>query len=94
MRFARGSFLLDWAGRGGALAYSITDRPDPYHPAWVVQLGRPAGPKFERRPGLWQRRYTLGIVAANTTESSITVRIRGRLREIGGTDAVFVRTPA
>ena len=41
MRYVRGSFLLDWNGKGGAVIYSATDRADPYHPAWVKQLGAP-----------------------------------------------------
>jgi hypothetical protein len=91
MRYARGSFLLDWAGRGGALVYAVTDRPDPYDPAWVRQLGRPLRAKVERAPGVWERRYERGTVVVNSTASPVAVKV-GRLPwTIAGTDAAFLR---
>ena len=55
MRYVRGSFLLDWNGRGGAVIFATTDRPDPYHAAWVKQLGTAMKPKRPLASGVWQR---------------------------------------
>jgi hypothetical protein len=92
MRFGRGCFLLAWNGRGGALAFHMTDRSDPHHPAWVKQLGSPVGRKIERADGVWQRRYELGSVAVNATQSSVSIPINGTPTRIAPTDAVFIRT--
>lgn len=92
MRYVRGSFLLDWNGKGGAVIYSATDRADPYHPAWVKQLGTPVRAKFERLSGVWQRRYSRGIVVVNATNAPVTVRVNRALRTIGATDALMVST--
>jgi hypothetical protein len=91
MRYVRGSFLLDWNGRGGAVIFSTTDRADPYDAAWVKQLGAPMKPKRQRAPGVWQRQYTRGIVVVNTTNAAITVSVRGTEWTIGPTDALFAR---
>jgi hypothetical protein len=91
MRYVRGSFLLDWNGRGGAVIFSTTDRADPYHAAWVKQLGAPMKPKRQRAPGVWQRQYTRGIVVVNTLNAAVTVSVRGTEWTIGPTDALFAR---
>jgi hypothetical protein len=93
MRYLRASFLLDWSGRGGALVYSTVDDPDPFHPAWVRQLGLPRGPKLQRAPGVWQRQYERGIVVVNTRSSSVLTRIAGSRRTIDATDALMVALP-
>ncbi len=93
MRYGRASFLLDWNGKGGAFLYEMTDRADPYHPAWVTQFGLPTQPKVERAPGIWQRKYAKGIVVVNATNAPVTVRVNGAVHAIGATDALFSRTP-
>jgi hypothetical protein len=93
MRFLRGSFLLDWNGRGGALIYETRDRSDPYDRAWVRQVGRPLGPKVERAPGVWERRYTKAIVVVNATGARVSFRVAGRAWPIEPTDALLARPP-
>ena len=90
MRYVRGSFLLDWDGRGGAVIFSTTDRPDPYHAAWMKQLGTAMKPKRLLAPGVWQRQYTRGIVVVNTRNEAATVTVRGRAWTVGPTDSLFV----
>lgn len=94
MRYGRASFLLDWNGRGGAFIWSPTDRNDPYHPVSVKQLGLPVAAKFQRMPGVWQRRYEKGLVILNATSSPVTVRAGGAVLTIAATDAVFARAAA
>jgi hypothetical protein len=94
MRFGRGSFLLDWNGRGGAFMYGIKDRGDPYARSWVTQFGRPLKPKFERAPGVWQRRYAVGLVVVNATSSPVTLLVNGALQTIAAGDALFSRFPS
>ncbi|MDQ3671865.1 MAG: putative glycoside hydrolase family 15 protein [Actinomycetota bacterium] len=93
MRYARGSFLLDWNGRGGAIVYFKTDNPDPYHPTWVRQLGNPEGAKLELAAGIWQRRYERGMVVVNATSTATTVRAYGKSYTVAGADALFVAVP-
>jgi hypothetical protein len=94
MRFGRGSFLLDWNGRGGAFMYSIKDRNDPYADPWVTQFGGPLRPKLERLPGVWQRRYSRGLVVVNATSAPVTLLVNGARQTIAGGDALFSRTPS
>jgi len=91
MRYVRGSFLLDWNGRGGAAIFTTTDRADPYHAAWVKQLGAAMKPKRLLAPGVWQRQYTRGVVVVNTRNEAVTVTVRGKAWTIGPTDALFAR---
>lgn len=93
MRYGRGSFLLDWDGRGGAFLYYKTDHPNPYHPSWVRQLGKPLGPKLERDRGLWQRRFQQGMIVVNATNETTSVRVFGRSHSVTGVDALFIRAP-
>ncbi len=90
MRYTRGSFFLDWNGRGGALLYSKTDQTDPYHPTWVRQLGSPLAPKFERSAGVWQRRYERGMVVVNATSDATSVVVFGKRHTLARADALFV----
>jgi Hypothetical glycosyl hydrolase family 15 len=92
MRFGRASFMLDWNGSGGAFIYHTQDRGDPFDKAWVAQLGKPLGAKFERVVDVWVRRYERGLVAVNATNESVTVRLEGTVRTIGPTDGLFVRS--
>jgi Hypothetical glycosyl hydrolase family 15 len=93
MRYGRGSFLLDWDGHGGAFIYAMTDRDDPFHTTWTTYLGRPSKQKFQRLPGVWQRRYERGIVVVNSTGAPVTVRVNGALATVAPTDALFSRNP-
>lgn len=93
MRYLRASYLLDWNGRGGAFIFTFRDRPDPYDPTWVRQLGPPLKPKFERAPGVWQRRYERGIVVVNTTGEAVNVRVNGTAWTIASTDALMAAAP-
>jgi hypothetical protein len=93
MRYARGAFLLDWNGRGGALMYEPTDRADPYHPMWVKQVGLPLQAKTQIAPGVWQRRYKKALVIVNATTRPATVRVDGKRFTIAATDALFARPP-
>lgn len=94
MRFGRGSFLLDWNGRGGAFMYSINDRPDPYAPTWVTQFGLPLRPKFQRAPGVWQRRYQRGLIVVNANTAPVTLRVNGSMQTVAAGDALFSAFPA
>lgn len=93
MRYARATFLLDWDGRRGALLFEPTDRPDPFHPMWVKQVGAPVGQKIERAPGVWQRRYQKAVVVVNATAQPVTVRVGELAHRIDATDAVFAAPP-
>ena len=93
MRYLRASFLLDWHGRGGALIFQTTDRPDPYHPAWVKQPGAARGAKSELQPGVWIRRFAKAIVVVNTSAEPVQVRVGGSSYVVPATDARFVRPP-
>jgi hypothetical protein len=93
MRYARASFLLGWNGRGGAFLFSKTDDADPYHVAWVRQLGKPLSSKVERAPGIWQRRYARGMVVVNATSQAATVAVFKKQFAVPGGDALFVRVP-
>lgn len=93
MRYGRAAFLLDWNGKGGAFMFSVTDRDDPFHPAWVKQLGQPLTPKFQRSSNVWQRRYEGGIVVLNANDVPVSVRIGESRFTIGPTDALFARAP-
>jgi hypothetical protein len=89
MRFGRGSFLLDWNGRGGAFIYDTPDG-DPYNPAWATDLGRPLDRKAELAAGVWRRRYDRGSIIVNATPAPVTVNVDGAPRTIQATDALFL----
>ena len=76
MRYARGSFLLDWHGRGGAVSFEPKDGSDPWNPAATTDIGLPAGSKVQIAPGVWQRQYSAGIVVVNTNGYAVTSRSR------------------
>jgi len=91
MRFGKGSFMLDWNGKGGAFIFE-TEHGDPYNPAWVADLGRPLRPKGEVQPGVWRRRYERGLVVVNTNTAPVTVPVAGTPTTIEPTDAFFFQT--
>jgi hypothetical protein len=69
--------------------YSIKDRSDPYAAAWVTQFGSPLRPKLQRLPGVWQRRYTKGLILVNATGVSVTLLVNGTEQTIVAGDALF-----
>jgi hypothetical protein len=90
MRFGRGSFMLDWNGKGGAFVFHVADGSDPFDTAWVRQLGSPVAPKVRRAQGVWQRRYERGVVVVNARSEAVTLRVGGVLRTVRAGDAVFI----
>jgi hypothetical protein len=95
MRFSKGSFLLGWNGRGGALIYN-TDQSgggDPWNPAWTADLGRPVGARFRLAssgPDVWARRYSKGTVIVNPSTSPVIARVSGTQYTIAPSDAVIL----
>ena len=92
MRFGRGSFLLDWNGRGGAFIYNPTDDSDPRMGDWAMSLGAPVSKKVEVASGVWRRRYQGGIVVVNANSGPVNVRVAGSVKTIDSADAVIVAT--
>jgi len=91
MRFGRGSFLLGWdGGTGGAFIYEMTDGSDPYHPAWLSQVGKPIGPRVEVLPDVWKRVFERGAVYVNTTDSAVTVTSVSGPIDVPALDSVVV----
>jgi hypothetical protein len=75
MTYARGSFLLDWNGGASALLFH-PGAVDPWHEAWTIDLGAPAGPKVAAGAA-WKRQFAGGIVVVNPSTSSLTVSLGG-----------------
>jgi hypothetical protein len=90
MRFGRGSFMLDWNGKGGAFLFHVTDGSDPFDTAWVRQLGSPVARKVRRAQGVWQRQYERGVVVVNARSGAVTLRVAGDSRTVGAGDAAFI----
>jgi Hypothetical glycosyl hydrolase family 15 len=90
MRFGRGSFMLDWNGKGGAFVFHMTDGSDHFDTAWVRQLGSPVAPKVRRARGVWQRRYERGVVVVNARSEAVTLRVDGAATTVGAADAAFI----
>lgn len=90
MRYGKGSFMLDWDGRGGAFSFATSDGSDPWNTAWTADLGRPAAAKQSPAPGVWTRRFERGTVVVNSTGSTVTVTADGSPRTLGPTDALFL----
>ncbi len=88
-RYARGSFLLDWHGRGGAVSIEPKDGSDPWNPAATTDIGLPAGSKVQIAPGVWQRQYSAGVVVVNSNGYAVTVSVGGIARTIAATDALL-----
>jgi Hypothetical glycosyl hydrolase family 15 len=65
MRYGKASFLLDWDGRGGAFMWlSDSGVSDPWNSEWTMDIGQPAGSKFQVGVG-WRRDYTAGTALVN-----------------------------
>ncbi len=89
MRFARGSFMLDWDGRGGALFYQPFSDSGPLRGDSISNVGRPLGKKVQLSPGVWQRRFARAIVVVNATKDQVTVRVNGERRTIDAADGLI-----
>ena len=103
MRYARASFLLDWAGGTGALIFEPTtpEAQDPTFPAWTADLGSPTGARLKVGVA-WKRTFAGGVVVLNPSPSSVqTVDLgasytlpdgsTGSTVTVGPTDAVLLR---
>jgi hypothetical protein len=90
MRYAKGSFLLDWNGRGGAVMFEPTDGSDPWNLNWTSDPGVPSAAKVQIASGVWQRQYSAGTVVVNTNGYAVTVTVNGIARTIGATDALIL----
>ena len=89
-RYARGSFLLDWHGRGGAVSIEPKDGSDPWNPAATTDIGLPTGTKAQIASGVWQRQYSAGVVVVNSNGYAVTVTVAGIARTIAATDALLL----
>lgn len=87
MRYAKGSFLLDWNGGGGAVMFEPTDGSDPWNLNWTTDVGFPSAAKVNIAPGVWQRQYSGGTVVVNSNGYAVTVTVNGVSRTIAATDA-------
>jgi hypothetical protein len=94
MRFGKGSFLLDWDGRGGAFVYAVappyTSAVSPWNAAWTTDIGTPTGRKRQMAPKVWRREFTKGTVVVNPTPNPFTARVKGTRYVIAPTDALIV----
>ena len=90
IRFAKGSFLLDWHGRGGAVFFDEINGLDPWNAYYTADIGDPVGAKTQIATGVWQRQYSAGIVVVNATTATVTVTVAGNTRTIGATDALIL----
>jgi hypothetical protein len=88
MRYARGSFLLDWNGGSGAILFE-PGATDPWNKAWTIDIGTPTAPKIADN-GAWKRSYSGGIVAVNPTSLSKTVSLGGTFTAADGTSVSSV----
>jgi hypothetical protein len=72
-RFLRGSYLLDWNGKGSQMFWSWVANADFWNSCTAADLGFPSGAKYQPVAGVWQRQYTRGYVIVNPTASTVTV---------------------
>jgi Hypothetical glycosyl hydrolase family 15 len=94
MRYGKGSFLLDWNGRGGAFFYAVepayTSAVSPWNAAWTADIGMPTSRKRQLGPKVWRRDFTKGTVVVNPATRPFTTTIRGTRYTIAPTDALIV----
>ena len=95
MRYGKGSFLLDWDGRGGCFFYAVepayTSTVSPWNAAWTADIGTPMGHKRQIAAKIWRRDFTKGVVVVNPTTRPLTTRVKGTSYTIAPTDALIVR---
>lgn len=90
MRYAKGSFLLDWHGGGGAVINEAPAGTDPWSSTWTADIGDPTGAKTQIQSGVWQRTYSAGTVVVNATRNAVTVTVHGTSHTINPTDALIL----
>ena len=71
-RYLRGSYLLDWNGKGTIMLTSWNGT-DFWNTCTATDLGFPNGAKYQPVAGVWERQYTRGYVIVNPTKSTVTV---------------------
>ena len=90
IRYAKGSFLLDWHGRGGAVLFDEINGLDPWNPYYTADIGDPLGAKTQIASNVWQRQYSAGTVVVNANPTAVTVTVNGTSRTIAATDALIL----
>ena len=90
IRYAKGSFLLDWHGRGGAVLFDEVSGLDPWNPYYTADIGDPLGAKTQIASNVWQRQYSAGTVVVNANPTAVTVTVNGTSRTIAATDALIL----
>jgi hypothetical protein len=71
-RFLRGSYLLDWNGKG-SIVLGSWDGTDFWNSCTATDVGFPTGAKYQPVAGVWERQYTRGYVIVNPTAAAVTV---------------------
>jgi hypothetical protein len=71
-RYLRGSYLLEWNGKG-SIMISSWDGSDIWNSCTAVDVGLPSGAKYQVASGVWRRDFTGGYVIVNPTWSTVTV---------------------
>jgi hypothetical protein len=71
-RYLRGSYLLEWNGRGSIMLTSW-DGTDSWSSCTAFNPGLPSGAKTQVAPGVWRRDYANGYVIVNPTSAAVTV---------------------
>src|SRR5205809_6711729 len=72
-RYLRGSYLLEWNGRGSIMTMPWSGSTDNWNACTAVDLGLPLGAKYQVATGVWRRDFTTGYVIVNPTWSAVTV---------------------
>jgi hypothetical protein len=72
-RYLRGSYLLDWNGKGSIMLTSWDLSTDFWNSCTATDVGFPSGAKYQPVAGVWERQYTRGYVIVNPTKSTVTV---------------------
>src|SRR3954468_1466773 len=89
--WARANFLLNTTDKGSALVYEPGDveATDPYSKAWTVEVGNPAGARYQVGSA-WRRDFTSGTVVVNPSGSTVTVPLGGDYLDTNGSTVTSV----
>jgi chitodextrinase len=92
IRYARGSFLLDWNGGGGMFGYAVSPAYTSGIDSWLpqVDVGAPSGAKYQIGTNIWRRDYANAIVIVNPTLNPFTTTINSATYTIAATDALIL----
>jgi hypothetical protein len=71
-RYLRGSYLLEWNGKGTIMLASWNGT-DFWNTCTATDLGFPTGTKYQPAAGIWERQYTRGYVIVNPTKTTVTI---------------------